>query len=340
MLKIGTLKLKNRLIMAPMSGITNLPFRLIVKRLGAGLVTTEMISAMGLIRNHEKTFRYLQSSQEERPLSVQIFGYDPHVMAEATEMVVDASADIVDVNMGCPARKIVKTGAGGALLRSPDKVRDIVSAVRKVCSVPLTVKIRAGWSPGMPGVCETAKIIEECGADAITIHPRFVTQGFSGKADWKIIREVKTELKIPVIGNGDVSDPSLALDMIRETGCDGVMIGRGAIGNPWLFKQILDLGNGLKPSLPGLSDRRAIIIEHFKFLSDLLGEKRASKIMRGLLLRYTKGLPHSSRFRGSFTGVNDFNTMISAMDNYFETLLRDRGLKVDSERERLGVGES
>jgi len=320
MLQIGMLKLKNRLIMAPMSGITNLPFRLIVKRLGAGLVTTEMISAMGLIRNHKKTFRYLQSSQEEKPLSVQIFGYDPHVMAEAARMVVDAGADVVDINMGCPAKKVVKTGAGGALLRSPDRVKDIVSAVRKVCPIPLTVKTRAGWSPDQPSACETARLVEDCGADAITIHPRFVTQRFSGNADWTIISDVKSQVKIPVIGNGDVSTPELALDMKRQTGCNGVMIGRAAMGNPWIFRQILDLDKGLNPGSPELSERRAIIIEHFNLLSGLIGEKRASKLMRGLLLQYTRGLPYSSRFRGSFTGIQDFNTMIRAMDDYFSLL--------------------
>ncbi|MBL7173813.1 MAG: tRNA dihydrouridine synthase DusB [Desulfobacteraceae bacterium] len=320
MLEIGTLKLKNWLIMAPMSGITNFPFRLIAKRAGAGLVTTEMVSAMGLTRNHERTFRYLSSSLEERPLSVQIFGSDPHVMAMATEIVVEAGADIVDINMGCPARKVVKTGAGGALLRAPDKVKGIISAVRKACPVPLTVKIRSGWSPGQTVACETARIIEGCGADAITIHPRFVTQGFSGNADWEIISKIKAQSRIPVIGNGDVSDPPRALAMKRETGCDGVMIGRGAIGNPWIFKQILDLEKGLEPTTPELSERKAIILEHFRLLSDLMGEKRASKVMRGFLLWYTKGLPHSSRFRGSFTGIKDFNTMITAMDSYFTTL--------------------
>lgn len=320
MLQIGTLKLENRLIMAPMSGITNLPFRLIVKRLGAGLVTTEMISAMGLTRRQEKTFRYLKSVPEEKPLSAQIFGSDPKVMAEAALIVVDAGADIVDINMGCPARKVVKTGAGGALLLAPDRARDIVTAVRKVCTVPLTVKTRAGWSPGQPSACETARMVEDCGADAITIHPRFVTQRFSGKADWTIISDVKSQVKIPVIGNGDVSTPARALDMKQQTGCNGVMIGRGAMGNPWIFRQILDLDKGLHQGPPELSERREIILAHFRLLTDLMGEQRAAKVMRGLLLWYTKGLPYSSRFRGSFTGVRDFNTMIIAMDNYFSSL--------------------
>ena len=324
MLKIGNLSLKNYLIMAPMAGITNPPFRLIAKRLGAGLVVTEMVSAVGLSRGHEKTFRYLEGSPEEKPLSVQIFGADPQIMATAAEIAVEKGADLVDINMGCPARKVVKNGSGGALLRNPAAIRDMVTAVRKVCTVPLTVKIRAGWSPLETNFLEIAGIIEDCGADAVAVHPRFVKQGFSGQADWGIIREVKKNLGIPVIGNGDVFKPALALKMREETGCDGVMIGRGAMGNPWIFKQILDLEQGLEAHPPDLSERRAVITTHFELLSRIIGENRASKLMRGLLLGYTKGLPHSSRFRGSFTGIKDFQTMVDALDRYFDTLMESR----------------
>jgi tRNA-dihydrouridine synthase B len=325
MLQIGSLKLKNSLIMAPLAGITNLPFRLMVKKSGAGLVTTEMVSAMGLAESKKKTFKYLQTDPEERPLAVQIFGCDPEVMARAAEIVVEAGADIVDINMGCPAKKVLKTGSGGALLRSPEKTRQIVSAVRRAISVPLTVKIRAGWNADEPVAVETARLIEDCGADAVTIHPRFVRQGFTGNADWNIIAEVKQRVKIPVIGNGDVFKPSLALDMKTRTACDGIMIGRGAIGNPWLFRQILELEKGLAPREPELSERRAMIMDHFSRLSLVIGENRAAKMMRGLLLWYTKGLPHSGRFRGQMTSVKDFNTLVSALDQYF-SFLEDRGL--------------
>lgn len=320
MLRIGDVTLKNWLIMAPMSGITNLPFRLIAKRLGAGLVTTEMISAMGLARRQEKTFRYLESDPEERPLSVQIFGADPQVMAEAGRIVVDAGADLVDINMGCPARKVVKTGSGGALLRSPDRVRDIVSAVRAACPVPLTVKIRSGWSPDQPVASDIARIVEDCGADAVTLHPRFVTQHFSGSADWGAISNVKSRVKIPVIGSGDVWSPPHAVNMREQTGCDGVMMGRGAIGNPWIFRQILDLEDRMEPRPPELWERKEVISTHFSLLIDLMGEERAAKVMRGLLLWYTRGLPHSSRFRGAFTGIRDLSTMVTAMDAYFSFL--------------------
>jgi tRNA-dihydrouridine synthase B len=324
MLKIGNLSLENYLIMAPMAGITNPPFRRIVKQLGAGLVVTEMVSAVGLSRNHEKTLRYLKSDPQEKPLSVQIFGADPQIMAMAAEMAIERGADMVDINMGCPARKVIKNGSGGALLRNPTAVHRMVMAVRKVCTVPLTVKIRAGWSAEEANFLEISGIIEDAGADAVTIHPRFVKQGFSGQADWRIIRKIKDKLAIPVIGNGDVFKPELALQMRKETGCDGVMIGRGALGNPWIFRHILDLEKGLEIRPPELSERKEVILSHFTHLSQIIGEERASKLMRGQLLWYTKGLPHSSRFRGAFTGIRDIHTMMAALDQYFESLMENQ----------------
>ncbi|MCP4579763.1 MAG: tRNA dihydrouridine synthase DusB [Deltaproteobacteria bacterium] len=324
MLKIGTLTLKNRLIMAPMAGITNPPFRRIVKRLGAGLVVTEMVSAVGLSRNHEKTVRYLKSDPEEKPLSVQIFGADPQIMAMAAEIAIQKGGDMVDINMGCPAKKVIKNGSGGALLRSPASVHRMVTTVRKACTVPLTVKIRAGWSEEEANFLEIAHIIADCGADAVTVHPRFVKQGFSGQADWGIIRKVKEKLAIPVIGNGDVFKPELALQMRKETGCDGVMIGRGALGNPWIFRHILDLEKGLEVRPPELSERKDVILSHFTHLSQIIGEDRASKLMRGQLLWYTKGLPHSSRFRGAFTGIKNVHSMMTALDQYFEALMESQ----------------
>jgi len=323
MFHIGALKLENHLIMAPLAGITNLPFRRIVKRLGPGLVTTEMVNAMGLVMGGEKTLRYLKSHPDEKPLSVQIFGSRSEAMATAAEIAVDAGADIIDINMGCPARKVVKTGAGGALLRNLHTIEEILSEVRNVCSVPLTVKIRSGWSPSHASTVEIALLAQDCGADAVTVHPRFVTQGFSGQADWSIISKVKEKLKIPVIGNGDVTTPRLALKMKEQTGCDGVMIGRAAVGNPWIFKQILELANGLSEHQASLNERRELILEHFRYLSMEIGENRAAKNMRGLLLSYTKGLPHSKHFRSAFTSINDIDTLVSALDEYFSTLETD-----------------
>jgi len=250
MLRIGHLCLNNFVIMAPMAGITNLPFRLMVKKLGAGLVTTEMVSAMGLTLGKKKTYEYIKSDPREKPLAVQIFGSSPDVMASAAQTVVNAGADLLDINMGCPVKKVVKTGAGASLLRDRRSVSEIVSAVRRVCPVPLTVKIRAGWSPEEPAACELALVLEDCGVDAITVHPRFATQGYSVHADWPLIGLVKNRVKIPVIGNGDIFEPSQALEMMRQTGCDGVMVGRGAIGNPWIFRQILHLTQGLPVPRP------------------------------------------------------------------------------------------
>jgi tRNA-dihydrouridine synthase B len=320
MLRIGHLSLENFVIMAPMAGITNLPFRLMVKKLGAGLVTTEMVSAMGLTLGKKKTYDYMRSDPREKPLAVQIFGSSPNVMARAAETAVNAGADILDINMGCPVKKVVKTGAGASLLRDPRRVAEIVSAVRRVCPIPLTVKIRAGWSPEEPIACEIARLVEDCGADAITVHPRFATQGYAVCADWRLIGEVKDCVKIPVLGNGDIFKPSHALEMQRQTRCDGVMVGRVAIGNPWIFKQILHLAKGLPVPKPDLAERRSLLIEHYHLLSNAMGGIRAARAMRGLLLWYTKGLPHSSRFRGSITQIKDLDSLVTTMDNYFSTL--------------------
>jgi len=320
MLKIGALKLENWLILAPMAGISNLPFRLIVKRLGAGLVTTEMVSAMGLVSAQKKTIQYLESYPEEKPLAVQIFGSDPDTMALAAQIAIEAGADIVDINMGCPVKKVVKTGAGAALLRDPKKIEKLVSAVRISCSVPLTLKIRAGWSPDQPVACEIARVIEGCGADALTLHPRFASQGFSGHADWALIEKVKRQVKIPIIGNGDVTRPSDAHRMKAQTGCDGIMIGREAVGNPWIFRQILCLEGGRPVRKPDLSERKSLILEHFHLLSAIVGELRAALSMRKLLQCYTKGLPLSSHFRGRITRIKDLESLISTMVEYFEAL--------------------
>lgn len=320
MLQIGSLKLENWLALAPMAGYTNLPFRLMVKRLGVGLVSTEMISAMGLTRGEKKTLSYLESDPAEKPLSVQIFGATPHVMAQAAQIAVEKGANLVDINMGCPVKKVVKTGAGAALLRDLKQVEQVVSAVRLACPVPLTVKVRSGWSPTQPVVCEAARIVEDCGADAITVHPRFATDRFSVPADWTWIGEVKARLKIPVLGNGDVMDSSLALQMREQTGCDGVMIGRGAIGSPWIFRQILNREQGRPVSEPDLSERRALIMEHFRHLCASMGEHKAALAIRGLLLWYSKGLPYSSRFRGRITKIKDVASLVSTMDAYFSML--------------------
>jgi nifR3 family TIM-barrel protein len=324
MLKIGYEKLENWLVMAPMAGITDLPFRLLIKRLGAGLVTSEMVSATGLTRGDQRTRAYLRSDPSEKPLAVQIFGSDHEIMARATVKVVSAGANIVDINMGCPVKKVVKTGAGAALLRDISKAEKILKAVRKECLVPLTMKMRAGWSQDQQVATEYVRMAEDCGVDAITLHARYAIQGLSGRADWNLIREAKSVMSIPLIGNGDVYKAKHALEMKAETGCDGVMVGRGALGNPWIFQQARNLERGMKTRAPELKERRDLIMEHFRLMigHGSGNEKWAARKMRGLLLWYTKGLPCSAGFRGAVGRIKDMDTLVSAMDGYFSELER------------------
>jgi nifR3 family TIM-barrel protein len=320
MLTLGTLKLENWLVLAPMSGRTNLPFRLIAKQWGAGLVITEMISAAGLWRGQEKTHAYFKSHPDERPVSVQFFGSELEAMAMSVGIAAEKGMDGVDINMGCPARKVVKSGAGAALMRDPQKVGKIISTLRRTTPLPLTVKIRAGWSPEEANALNIARIAEDNGADGIFVHPRFANQGFSGRADWTVIAKVKRALKIPVIGSGDVTEPALALRMRSDTNCDGVMIGRAALSSPWIFKQVLEMERNGHFTIPSLEERYRVVKEHYSLLLEHLGEKRATAIMRGFLLWYTKSLPNRSFLKSVISEIKGKEGFVAVMDEYFGSI--------------------
>jgi len=322
---IGNLNLKNNVFLAPMAGITNLPFRILVREFGCALAFTEMISANGLVRRTDKSYRFLESSLNDKPLGVQIFGSDPAVLSEAAQIVSDYGADLLDINMGCPVKKVVKTGAGAALLKNPRQVRLILHAVRKATSLPLTVKIRSGWHRGDMQALEIARIAEDCGINAVIVHPRTADQGFSGIADWNVIEMVKKNLYIPVIGSGDIRSPGDAHRMITTTGCDSVMVGRGALGNPWIFRGIVSLiegiegQNGFLPPL--LSERERVIKYHMEMEVSYLGESLGIRNFRKHLLWYTKGMRGGSLFREMVGKIYDKNTVLRELHHFFYSVM-------------------
>jgi len=307
--------------MAPLAGITNRPFRQIVKEKGCGLVCSEMISANGLVHQSSKTFKMLDSDPAEKPLSVQIFGTDPAIMAEAARIVSDSGADILDINFGCSVRKVVKTGAGAALMRTPDKAEAVIAATRKAVTIPLTIKIRSGWDRSGDQAVEIARISQGCGVNAIAVHPRTATQGFSGSADWALIRRVKQTVGIPVVGNGDIQSPGDVIEMLQQTGCDGVMIGRMAIWHPWIFSQALDKLSGRVPKQVDLNDRREMMIRYLDASIVYYGEIVACRTMRSRLGRYVKGLSHNGRFREAIKRIRSREEALPLIDRYFNELV-------------------
>jgi tRNA-dihydrouridine synthase B len=319
-MNIGRLRLQNAICLAPMAGITDLPFRTIVREFGCGLAFTEMVSASGLVRGMGKTCRYLDSSPADRPLGVQLFGSDPETLAEAARIAVARGADLVDMNMGCPVKKVVKTGSGAALMRDPERVAAILQAMRKATDLPFTLKIRAGWRNREVNALAIGHIAQECGVDAITLHPRTVDQGFSGEADWRLIAALKEQLRIPVIGSGDIRSPEDAARMFQETGCNGVMVGRGALGNPWFMRNILNHLSGGVVSAPTLADRMEIIRRHLEKAVDYYGEKVGTRDFRKHLLWYTKGLRGGAQFRQAAGQITDRVSAWKALQQYFQVL--------------------
>ncbi len=321
-MKIGSIETDNFTVLAPLAGITNLPMRRLAKRAGCGLVNSEMISSNGLVYGSGKTELLLDSTPEEKPLSVQIFGSNPQIMADAARIVQDSGADIVDINFGCSVKKILKSNSGSALMKDPPLARRILESVRRAVSIPLTIKIRSGWEPSGKQALQIARLAEDCGVNAISVHPRTATQGFRGTADWSIISAIKKALTIPVIGNGDVTVPTEALRMLSETGCDGVMVGRAAIGNPMIFDEILALAHGRPPKK--VADDAQRIEMMLGYLHDsvrYLGEKTACRMMRSRLCWFVKGMRNAGQFRNAIRFVASEKEARQLIRQYAGTIL-------------------
>ena len=319
-MNIGSVKLENQTILAPLAGITNLPFRLLAKEAGCALVCSEMVSAHGLVNKSSKTERLMDSSPQEKPLSVQIFGSDPAIMAEAAGMVASSGADMVDINFGCSVRKIVKNGSGAALMKAPKTAEALIKSVRNAVRIPLTIKIRTGWNPTGDQAFEIAKIAEACGVDAIAIHPRTATQAFGGRADWSIITALKKRVRIPVIGNGDIFSATDAINMLEQTKCDAVMIGRRAIGNPFIFSQVLARIRGEEEPEADLDQHFEIMTRYVRESVKYFGEEIACRMMRSRLCWFAKGLRNSSQFRKSINHISTQAEALQRIEAFKESL--------------------
>ena len=316
-MKIGSFNIENKLMLAPMAGVTDLAFRIICKEMGVGLTVTEMVSAKGMYYNDRKTDSLTEIDPRERPVSLQIFGSEPDIMEHVVKNKLNGreDIDIIDINMGCPAPKIVKNGDGSALMKDPMLAERVIRRVAGASNKPVTVKIRKGWDEKSVNGVQIAKLAEASGAAAITVHARTRDMFYSGKADWDYIGKVKEAVDIPVIGNGDIFTPQDALDMMDRTGCDGVAIGRGAMGNPWIFRQINQLLDGREAEVPSPQEILETGIRHMNMVCDIKGERIGVREMRKQLAWYIKGMRNSNEIK------NRINTMVDKVE--IEMLLRD-----------------
>ena len=314
-MRIGNVTLDNNVILAPMAGVTDLPFRLLCKEQGAGLLCMEMVSAKAIYYNNKNTEALMEIDDRERPVSLQLFGSDADIMSEMAKRIEEKPFAILDINMGCPVPKVAGNGEGSALMKNPALVREIVSKVVKAIEKPVTVKIRKGFDEDHANAVEIAKIIEDCGAAAVAVHGRTREQYYSGTADWDIIRQVKEAVSIPVIGNGDVTGPESAKKMIDETGVDGIMIGRAARGNPWIFNQIKEyLETGVIPEKPSYDEVREMMLRHARMQLECKGEYTGIREMRKHVAWYTAGYPHSAKLRAKMNEVESYEQLRACIE--------------------------
>lgn len=323
MFKIGNVKIDNNVVMAPMAGISNSAYRTIIKQMGCGLIVAEMVSDKAITYNNKKTLDMLYMTEEERPLAQQIFGSDKESFVIAAKYIYEnMKPDIIDINMGCPVPKVaVRAQAGSALLKSPDKIYEIVKAVVESVPVPVTVKIRSGWDSKSINAVEVAKIVEKAGASAICVHPRTRSQGYSGKADWNIIKLVKENVNIPVIGNGDVKTPEDVKRMLDETNCDAVMIGRGVLGNPWLIKNSINYLENKELINVTSEDKINMCLKHLELLKDLKNEKIACLEIRNHIAWYLKGISGSNELKNKVFKTTSIHDIISLLIDFKKEVL-------------------
>ncbi len=320
-MQIQNLKLTGNILLAPMAGITDLPYRRIMRPFGVALAYSEMVSANGLIRDGRRTLELLRSCAADRPLAVQLFGSDPQIMAKAAGMV-EEYGELIDINMGCPVPKVVRSGSGSALMRTPERVEALVTAVRRATSRPLTVKIRSGWDMENRNFLEIARIAVDAGADAVTLHPRTRSQGFGGEANWDDIATLKRAISVPVIGSGDIFSADDAVTLLGVSRCDAIMIGRGGYGNPWLIAEIAarQKGEVFTPISP--EEKGGVAREHLTLSIEELGEKRALREMRKHLCWYSRGLAGAAQFRMRVNSALTFAQLNEEIDTFFTTASR------------------
>lgn len=324
--KIRDIEINPPLILSPMAGVTDVSFRRLLKRRGGiGLTVSEFISVEGLTRNNPKSKRQMRFFEDERPFAVQIFGGQPERMRMAAEMAEEVGADILDVNCGCPAPKVVKHGGGSGLLRDHERLEKILTEIRRAIKIPLTIKIRAGFYDHTINAVETARLAEACGVEHIALHGRTKEQGYKGLANWDLVKQIKKAVRVPVSGSGDVTSIEGALARWRETGCDGILIGRGAMANPWIFRQIEDtLAGGREIFQPTLEDKRAILLEYFDMLREDMPEVPAIGRMKQLAGQFTRGLQGGALFRTTIYHSHSVTEVLDRIEEYFEAIAEGR----------------